>query len=509
MMMSILMLLALGLIMLGIVGRKSVENKKTRDNFNQQAMQDLNNNRNNLALANFEKSAVLGSDEAILFCGLMHLLGLVSQTNYNQAKQALFWFTKGMNRRDLTATLFVTLMLFKKQVNITVDDNKILDSLVYILCIFEKGGLNKTNPKINAHSLSHPIVEVLQSELKPFNGPCSYDKNIKHFYLQASLEQKEVYTYVHAMYLLGYITKEHVISDLEQGVLDKHTLHNAVLSLMRCEQFAYLDSSVYLARLFESAANTLTKLNLANLADLPPSYNPRQFGNLKSRLKNVTYAPCFDYAATQEVLNMGTEELWQQTFSHYEEGMRQGSQLACFELGEHYLYGRGCLVNRDKAIACYQAARSALASLRLGEIFNFGLADAKITPELALKYYQDCCALPNSYEVRSQAALYIANIYSQGLGSVQADLVSAFNWMCTAANLANPQAQFNLASMLQHGYGTQVDLAQAVEWYCSAASLGHHEALGALYELQQTYPELVRTMMQQNPDFMASFEDKN
>ena len=42
------------------------------------------------------------------------------------------------------------------------------------------------------------------------------------------------------------------------------------------------------------------------------------------------------------------------------------------------------------------------------------------------------------------------------------DYAQALNWYRNAAEQGNPDGQFNLASLLEHGQGTAVDVNQAV-----------------------------------------------
>ncbi len=80
------------------------------------------------------------------------------------------------------------------------------------------------------------------------------------------------------------------------------------------------------------------------------------------------------------------------------------------------------------------------------------------------------------------------------------DTTLAFAWYRRAADAGMPEAEFNVAVMLDSGRGVRPDLAEAAIWYARAATHGNHRAaynLGLLYEDGQGVP--------QNPDLARAY----
>ncbi len=72
------------------------------------------------------------------------------------------------------------------------------------------------------------------------------------------------------------------------------------------------------------------------------------------------------------------------------------------------------------------------------------------------------------------------------------DTTLAFAWYRRAAEAGMPEAEFNVAVMLDSGRGVRPDLAEAAVWYAKAATHGNHRAaynLGLLYEDGQGVPQ--------------------
>lgn len=82
----------------------------------------------------------------------------------------------------------------------------------------------------------------------------------------------------------------------------------------------------------------------------------------------------------------------------------------------------------------------------------------------------------------------------QDLKGGPADARLAFDMYRRAAEAGLPEAQFNVAIMLDSGRGVSPDVAQAATWYARAASHGIRRAaynLGQLYEAGQGVPQNV------------------
>ena len=72
------------------------------------------------------------------------------------------------------------------------------------------------------------------------------------------------------------------------------------------------------------------------------------------------------------------------------------------------------------------------------------------------------------------------------------DTTLAFAWYRRAADAGMPEAEFNVAVMLDSGRGVRPNLAEAAIWYARAATHGNHRAaynLGLLYEDGQGVPK--------------------
>ncbi len=72
------------------------------------------------------------------------------------------------------------------------------------------------------------------------------------------------------------------------------------------------------------------------------------------------------------------------------------------------------------------------------------------------------------------------------------DSTLAYAWYRRAADAGMPEAEFNVAVMLDSGRGVRPDLAEAAIWYARAATHGNHRAaynLGLLYEDGQGVPQ--------------------
>lgn len=74
----------------------------------------------------------------------------------------------------------------------------------------------------------------------------------------------------------------------------------------------------------------------------------------------------------------------------------------------------------------------------------------------------------------------------------QAAAPVAFAWFRRAAEAGLPEAEFNVAAMLDSGRGVAADVRQAAIWYARAAARGNHRAaydLGQLYEAGEGVPK--------------------
>jgi len=152
----------------------------------------------------------------------------------------------------------------------------------------------------------------------------------------------------------------------------------------------------------------------------------------------------------------------------------QGDALAEFQLGRAYHLGHGVPQDFAKAADLYRKAAAQgneKAMYNLGYIYlngqgiNQDVATAK-------QWFQK-----SAEKGLAAAQLEIALIYYDGPAGSQKDDALAFKWLTLAAKQDNPQAEFDLAYLYQHGKGVPQDVPQATQWYEKAAGHGLAEAL--------------------------------
>ena len=90
---------------------------------------------------------------------------------------------------------------------------------------------------------------------------------------------------------------------------------------------------------------------------------------------------------------------------------------------------------------------------------------------------------------------YVHNLlgYHHELGlATPRDYEQAFTWYSKAAIADLPEAQVNLAKLLEYGRGVPADPALAYGWYWAAYRSGHESALPYVQNLSgQIYPHLI------------------
>lgn len=526
---SIIMLLALMVIMLGMIGKRSKDIKRSQQTLNQAALDALQEQRLVVAFQNFEKSASIGNARAAFWCGLFFVCGYIDYPDY---KMASVWFTRASNKRNLSATVFIALMMVKRQLDAPYDRDAIINALIYVVTNYEK----------RKHTQS--VEDLLKSSTyAPFSDVLQYDPHIRDFYALSTPAQQDAFAYAHAMYLLGHLFQSQALEDADEDLFSVHAWHNALMFFSRCEQLGYLDSALNMAHMFEVAATTQN-----SLLTLPAGDAMSNAGMWRNIFTTCKYQACYDYTLTKQLLDLPKSELWHMAFTHYETGARQHPAQAQFELGEHYLKGIGVAADPKLAISYFQASGTVMSCLRLGEIFNFGIG-VPVDGGLAVEYYTACNNLgeseananiqsygygyggysygnprygrnprqPSAVEnsefaikrqeinsARCQAIMGLANIYRTGLVGIPANPVEEFNWLRKAAYLDLAAAQVRLASMFASGIGVEQNLTLAVRWYAKAAGHGNQEAVHALYQLQDIEPELVRENLANNQEFMES-----
>ena len=93
--------------------------------------------------------------------------------------------------------------------------------------------------------------------------------------------------------------------------------------------------------------------------------------------------------------------------------------------------------------------------------------------------------LPRAEQGNAEAQFDLGYMFSQGKGGAEQDYQLAAIWFTRAAEQGHERAQYNIALMLEKGWGVQRDMEAALFWYQRAAEKGHPLAqlnIGVMYE---------------------------
>ncbi|RIA94274.1 hypothetical protein C1645_818265 [Glomus cerebriforme] len=181
------------------------------------------------------------------------------------------------------------------------------------------------------------------------------------------------------------------------------------------------------------------------------------------------------------VYGKGVEKDEIKAFEYYKKSADQGYLNAQFQLGYCYHIGIGTEVNKVKAFELYKIAAEKghiIAQNNLGALF----ADGKSTEkdfEKAIYWFQN--AAENGYEI---AYYNLGWCYEYGKG-IEKDEVKAFEYYKKSADQGYLKAQFQLGYNYDEGIGTEVNKAKAFKYYKLAAEKGYYDAqnkLGHLYD---------------------------
>lgn len=173
----------------------------------------------------------------------------------------------------------------------------------------------------------------------------------------------------------------------------------------------------------------------------------------------------FIYSYTSE----GVEKDCKKAKYWLEKSASQGNEEALDGLGTIYFVG--CSVNKDyrKAEEYYLLANekgSKQAKVNLGEIYREGGFGLERDYDKALYWYQ-LGLNDNPYRAyNSLASLYID----------QENYEEAYKYLIQAADLGNPEAEYNLGVMYNSGIVVEENKEKAIYWYKKSAAQGWTDA---------------------------------
>jgi uncharacterized protein len=137
-------------------------------------------------------------------------------------------------------------------------------------------------------------------------------------------------------------------------------------------------------------------------------------------------------------------------------------------LGIIYLYGMGKNQDYDVAEKYFKTALNLgdkIAEYNLGELYR-----QKDNIDLSAYWYQKAI-VDNPYKAyEGLSKLYIQNN----------EYKKAFIYSEKAAELNNPEAEYNLGVFFEKGIYVEMDINKAIYWYQKAAQKGHHDAINNL-----------------------------
>ena len=148
----------------------------------------------------------------------------------------------------------------------------------------------------------------------------------------------------------------------------------------------------------------------------------------------------------------------------------KGDDMAMFQLGEKYYFGRGGVPkDYDKAAKLLRKSADAgntYAQNRLGYCYRYGHGVEKSEQE-AVRWYQKSADGGNA-----PGKVSLAFCYSKGIGVAQ-DYNKAFKLYMEAAEDGNTTAYNNLGVCYKYGQGVEKDMVEANRWYRKAADAGY------------------------------------
>jgi len=154
----------------------------------------------------------------------------------------------------------------------------------------------------------------------------------------------------------------------------------------------------------------------------------------------------------------------------------EGSQQ--YNLGYHYLHGKGVKQSNDEAKKWFDLAaksNSPAARYKIGRLYETGVFYKKDIDK-AVYHYEFAAKKGEVYALNNLAILYLT-----GEGVAQ-DIDKGISFAKKAASRGNAEAQVNLGLVYLNGTGVTIDRVQALNWFEEAAKDTHPVALYYLAE---------------------------
>ncbi|RIA87325.1 hypothetical protein C1645_878102 [Glomus cerebriforme] len=190
-----------------------------------------------------------------------------------------------------------------------------------------------------------------------------------------------------------------------------------------------------------------------------------------------------EHSIAQHTLESGesTEQDSERTIYQYSKVTENGCEIAQYNLGSFYRYGKGVEKNDVKAFECYEKSADQgylNAQFELGYCYSNGIG-TEVNKAKAFEYYK--LAAEKGHNI---AQNNLGILYEYGAGT-EKDLEQAIYWYNKAAENKNNVAQYNLGLCYRYGIGVEKNEAKSFEYYKTSADQGNLKAqyrLGYCYE---------------------------
>lgn len=180
----------------------------------------------------------------------------------------------------------------------------------------------------------------------------------------------------------------------------------------------------------------------------------------------------------------------------YKKSADLGYVKAQDEIGRRYFLGEGVLANRKEAHAWFlKAAEQGNQDSQYSVATDFLYQDGiDLDVHKAIYWLSKSAKSGHIDSLKLLGKLYRKNddmFAALEQAGISKDNKVSFDWYRKAADLNDPEAQYEVGYMYSKGLGTNVDNKEALNWYLKAANQGHalsHQNLGLLYYLGKTTP---------------------
>jgi TPR repeat protein len=222
-----------------------------------------------------------------------------------------------------------------------------------------------------------------------------------------------------------------------------------------------------------SCSSIMSKRQHAHYADVERAHaaDSPSFGELQRQLKflkgSLECPMCGERTPLQD-----DKAIFQCIQSKAEQ---HGWDWAQFELGTHYILGRGVKADPKKAAMWFRKAAAQgnhPAEHQLGEIYSFGMG-VKRSPQESARWYEKAA---DGGFAPSQFALGRVLMVDRGEG-VPKNTTEGERLLTLSADQGHPEAQCALAQCYEHGVGLEPSLDKSLYWNKKAADQGNATAM--------------------------------